>query len=152
MATSSGPNFAITPTRPPYGEYIKAIEIACQSLDTNSAEELRSDVYRALRHPHQLRTNLRKEEITAIKQLKAGKQRSILTANKGTALVVMDRSDYIKKAKELLQDSNTYKTIPSDLTNKLKIKLINKLKRIKTDARLEDNTYRKMYPMGAVIP
>ena len=102
------------------GEYIKAIETPCQSLDPNSAEELRSDVYRVLRHPHQLRTNLRKEEITAIKKLKADKERIILTADKGVALVVMDRSDYIKKAKELLQDSNTYKTIPSDPTNKIK--------------------------------
>ena len=146
-----GPNFAITPPRPPYGEYIKAIETPCQSLDPNSAEELRSDVYRVLRHPHQLRTNLRKEEITAIKKLKADKERIILTADKGVALVVMDRSDYIKKAKELLQDSNTYKTIPSDPTNKLKNKLINKLKKIKTDTRMDDNTYRRMYPTGAVV-
>ena len=145
-----GPNFAITPTRPPYGEYIKAIETACQSLVPNSTEELRSDVYRVLRHPCHLRTNLRKEEITAIKTVKS-RQRIILTADKGIALVVMDRSDYIKKAKELLQDSNTYKTIPSDPTNKLKNKLINKLKRIKTDASLEDNTDRAMYPMGGVI-
>ena len=114
------PNFAVTPQRPPYGEYIKAIETACQSLDTNSAEELRSDVYRVLRHPCLLRTNLRKEEFTAIKQLKADKERIILTTDKGIALVVKDRSDYIKKANELLQDSNTYKTIPSDPTNKLK--------------------------------
>ena len=147
-----GPNFAVTPLRPPYGEYIKAIETACQSLDPNSAEELRSDVYRILRHPHQLRTNLRKEEITAIKQLKADKERIILTADKGIALVVMDRSDYIKKANELLQDSNTYKTIPSDPTNKLKNKLINKLKKINTDTRMDDNTYRRMYPTGAVVP
>ena len=63
-----GPNFAITPQRAPYGEYIKAIGTACQSLDVNSAEELRSDVYRVLRHPCQLRTNLSKEEMTAIKQ------------------------------------------------------------------------------------
>ena len=40
-----GPNFAITPQRPPLEEYIKAIETACQSLDAKSAEELRSDVY-----------------------------------------------------------------------------------------------------------
>ena len=149
-----GPNFAVTPQRPPYGEYIKAIETACQSLDPNSAEELRSDVYRVLRHPCQLRTNLRKEEITAIKQLKADKERIriIITPDKGVALVVMDRSDYIKKAKELLQDSNAYRTIPSDPTNKLKNKLINKLKKIKTDTRMDDNTYRRMYPTGAVLP
>ena len=138
-----GPNFGVTPQRPPYGEYIKAIE---------TAEELRSNVYRVLRHPCQLRTNLGKEEITAIKQVKADKERIILTADKGVALVMMDTSDYIKKANELLQDSNTYRTIPSDPTNKLKNKLINKLKKIKTDTRMADNTYRKMYPTGAVVP
>ena len=147
-----GPNFAVTPQRSPYGEYIKAIETACQSLDAYSAEELRSDVYRVLRHPHQLRTNLRKEEITAIKQLKADKERIILTVDKGIVLMAMDRNDYIKKANELLQDSNTYRTIPSDPTNKLKNKLINKLKEIKTDTRMDDNTYRRMYPTGAVVP
>ena len=140
------PNFAVTPQRPPYGEYIKAIETACQSLDPNSAEELKSDVYRVLRYP-QLKTNLRKEEITAIKQLKADKERIILTVDKGIALLVMDRSDYIKKANELLQDSNTYRTIPSDPTNKLKNKLINKLRKIKTDTRMDGNTYRRMYPI-----
>ena len=147
-----GPNFAVTPPKPPYGEYIKAIEFACQSLDPNSAEKLRSDVYRVLRHPHQLKTNLRKEEITAIKHLKADKERIILTADKGIALVVMDRSNYIKKANELLQDPNTYRTIPSDPTNKPKNKLINKLRKIKTDTRMDEITYRRMYPMGACVP
>ena len=133
-------------------EYIKAIETACQSLDPNSAEELRSEVYRVLRHPRQLKTNLRKEEFTAIKQLKADKERIILTADKGIALVVMDRSDYIRKANELLQDPSTYKTIPSDPTNKLKNKLINKLKKIKNVTSMDDNTYRRMHPTGAVVP
>ena len=140
----SGPNFAVTPQRPPYGEYIKAIETACQSLDPNSAKELRSEVYRILRHPRQLKTNLRKEEFTAIKELKADKERIVLTADKGIALVVMDRSDYIRKANELLQDPSTYKTIPSDPTNKLKNKLINKLKKIKNDTSMDDNTYKRM--------
>ena len=73
-----GPNFAITPQRPPHEEYIKAIETACQSLDAKLAEELRSDVYRVLRHPRQLRPNLTKGEMAAIKQLKADKELSLL--------------------------------------------------------------------------
>ena len=64
----------------------------------------------------------------------------------------MDRSDYIKKANELLQDPSTYKTIPSDPTNKLKNKLINKLKKIKNDTSMNDNMYRRMYPTEAVVP
>ena len=36
-----GPNFVVTPQKPPLGEYITNIEKACQSLDTNNVEELR---------------------------------------------------------------------------------------------------------------
>ena len=35
---------------------------------------------------------------------------------------------------------------------KLKNKLITKLKKIKLDTRMDDITYRKMYPTGVVIP
>ena len=84
------PNFAITPQRPPHGKYIKPIETACQSLDAKSAEELRSDVYRVLRHPHQLRPNVSKGEMTVIKQLKADKERISITADKGVVLVIME--------------------------------------------------------------
>ena len=38
-----GPNLVITPPKPPYGEYITSIEGACQSLDINTVEELRSE-------------------------------------------------------------------------------------------------------------
>ena len=88
-----GPNFVVTPQKPPYGEYITSIERACHSLDSNTVEELRSDIYRVLRQPHQLKTNLKKEEIKAIKQFKADKDCMVLTTDKGVALVVMDRSD-----------------------------------------------------------
>ena len=147
-----GPNFAITPQRPPHEEYIKAIETACQSLDAKLAEELRSDVYRVLRHPHQLRPILSKGEMAVIKQLKADKERIILTADKGVGLVIMERKDYIEKAKQLLQDPNTYKTIPTDPTMMLKNKLITKLKKIKLDTGMDDIIYRRMYPTGVVIP
>ena len=91
-------NFAITPRRPPHEVYIKAIETACLSLDAKLAEELRSDVYRVLRYPHQLKPNLSKGEMAAIKQLKADKERITLTADKGVALVIMEKKDYIEKA------------------------------------------------------
>ena len=115
-------------------------------------EELRSDIYRALRQPHQLKPNLKKEEIKAINQLKADKDHMVLTADKGVALVVMDRSDYTKKAKELLEDTNTYRTIQSDPTNKLKNKLSNMLRKIKADTGMQENTYSKMYPTRASSP
>ena len=87
-----------------------------------------------------------------VKQLRADKDRIILTADKGVVLVIMERKDYIEKAQQLLQDPNTYQTIPTDPTTKLKNRLISKVKKIKLDTRMEDTTYRRMYPTGAVIP
>ena len=55
-----GPNFAVTPKNLPIVEYITSLEVAYQKLNTNTAEELRSEVYRALRYSHPPRPNLKK--------------------------------------------------------------------------------------------
>ena len=76
----------------------------------------------------------------------------VLAADKGVALVVIDTVDYIKKAKEILEDTNTYRVIHTDPTSRLKNKLINTLRRIKTATGMQDNIYKKMYPTGASPP
>ena len=43
----------------------------------------------------------------------------MLTADKGVAMVIMDRQDYINKANHLL-NQNTYKSIAKDPTNSIK--------------------------------
>ena len=74
--------------------------------------------------------NLKREETKALKQLKAN----------------------IKKAKALLDDTNTYKPITTDPTTKLKNRLINILKMMKGEGKIDENTYRKIYPTGASAP
>ena len=69
----------------------------------------------------------------------------VLTVDKGVAMVVMDRKEYIDKVEGLLAQL-AYKTINSDPTNKLKAKLIQKLKRIKRKTNMEEGMYRTMYP------
>ena len=56
--------------------------------------------------------------------------RLVLTANKGVAMVIMDRQDYINKSNQLLSQP-AYRSIPRDPVNKIKTKLINILKRVK---------------------
>ena len=48
----------------------------------------------------------------------------ILTADKGEAMLVMDRQDYINKAQGLLDDRETYRPIPKDPIPKLRNQLI----------------------------
>ena len=84
-----------------------------------------------------------------LKQLKADKDHIILTADKCVVLVVIDRQDYIKKARNLLEDTSNYRPIPIDPTNKHKAKLINNLKYIRAGSGMNDNIYKKMYPTVA---
>ena len=148
---AKGPNFVVTPRHPPNLEYIAAIEAACTKLRQQVAEELRANINWVLRSPHPPKPNLTKAQNVAIKELKKDKDCIVLTADKGVAMVIMDRQDYISKANNLLSQ-NTYKTIQRDPTNSIKNKLITILKRVKSQTGLSNQTYKAMYPMGFVPP
>ena len=114
-----GPNFAISPSNIPNLEYITAIESMCPKLKEEDAMELRADINSLLRKGKTPKPNLTKQERIGLTQLKKDQDRVILTADKGVALVVMDKEDYISKAQELLSQP-AYKEIPKDPTNKIK--------------------------------
>ena len=65
---------------------------------------------------------------------------------------MINRSDYTRKMKELLDDNKTYRPLKMDPTNEQKNKLVTILRRIKTEARLEDSIYKGMYPTGGSPP
>ena len=137
---------------PTYKEYITSIEVVCQSLNPTQAEELRADICRVLKQSKSSKPNFTREELKVLKQHKSDKDCIILTADNGVVLVIMHRSEYIRKMKELLEDTITYRPVNLDPTNKQKNKLINILRRINTESGIEDTTYRKMYPAGASSP
>ena len=66
-------------------------------------------------------------------------------------MVVMDKEDYINKAKELL-GQQVYKRIDKESTNRIKAKLITKLRTIKKETKLDEGVYKIMYPTGSVPP
>ena len=140
----------VTPRHPPYGDYIAAIEQACSNMDPNSAEELRAEIRGALKHGHLPGSNINREELQALAELRRDSSKVILTADKGVALVIMDKPDYNTEAQELLNDKKTYKEISTDPTNKLKTKCISLLKKIKAEVGIKEQLYKKMYPTGAV--
>ena len=95
-------------------------------------------------HKHQT-PNLTKEESKALMELKLEKDRLILTADKGVAMVVLDRKEDTEKAENLLVQP-AYRTLDRDPTNKLKAKLITMLRRIKREAGIDEGMYKTMYP------
>ena len=77
--------------------------------------------------------------------------RMILTADKGVAQVVLNTEDYKKKAEDLL-NQNTYRALTSDPTMRLKNKMINLLKSIKSKGGITEELYKRLYPTGAGSP
>ena len=148
---AKGPNFAVTPGIPPNLEYITAIETACSKLSQQDAEELRAEINRVLRSSQPTKPNLTKVQTLSLRELKRDKDFIVLTADRGVAMVIMDRQDYINKANSLL-NQNTYRPIPQDPTNTIKKKLISILKRVKNQTGLDSSTYKSMYPIGCVPP
>ena len=115
------------------------------------AGEFRAKVKAVLKRIQPCKSNITKEEQKALKELKKDTNRVILTADKGTCLLVMDKEEYINKAQDLLKEE-TYRIIPEHPTSKLKNKLIQLLKKIKTEGGINEENYKKLYPTGAGIP
>ena len=93
------------------------IELACQTLDHQEAEELRADISRVFRSSHVPKPSLAKEELKALAELRKDSNRSILTADKGATMVVMDRKDYTEKATNLLAQQHIELSTGTQLTN-----------------------------------
>ena len=146
-----GPNFALSPSNPPSIELISGIELVCHKLSEQDMQELRAETNCLLRRAKPPKLNITKEEHNALKELRQDKERMVLTADMGVAMVVMDRNEYMEKVEGLLAQP-AYRTIAADPTNKLKARLIQTLKRIKRDANMEEGMYKAMYPTGCIPP
>ena len=63
--------------------------------------------------------NLTKTQSQAIRELKRDRDCIALTEDKGVAMVIMDRQDYINKSNNLLNQP-AYRVIPHDPTNTIR--------------------------------
>ena len=66
-ALAHGPNFTVVPRSPPVGEYILAIEHACNQLQQGKAEELRGEIKSVLKKIQAPKQNITGEERKAIR-------------------------------------------------------------------------------------
>ena len=148
---TKGPNFARVQKRLPNIDYITAIESVCHKLKEEDAGELKADINSLLKRAQVPKANLTKQESIGLSQLKKDMDRVVLIADKGVAMVVTDKEDYIKKAESFLAQQ-AYRTIDRDPTSQIKAKLINSHRKIKTDTNMDKGTYKTMYPTGGIPP
>ena len=98
----------------------------------------------------QTKHKLTMEECRDLTQFKQDTSRVVLTVVNVVAMVIMDKQTYTNKAHSLLVDTNTYRILNKDTTNKLKNNLIQTLKDINKSGGLSNQKDKKLYPTTAV--
>jgi hypothetical protein len=147
-----GLGFAVSPDKLPVNDIVIGTELCCKNLKTEEADQCRAEVVGVIKSSKPPKSNISKEERGAIKELKANKDITILPADKGKAVVIMDTANYKEKCLNTLSDTNTYCAIDKDPSQSTKRKLISKLLALKKDGKLDDYTYDVVYPTAEVTP
>ncbi|KAJ8911005.1 hypothetical protein NQ315_011270 [Exocentrus adspersus] len=104
LILSKGLNFALTPKDVPTLDIITSIEETCQKLSEDVSNEFRIRSKMILEKPLKIKSNISKEEMLALKELKNDKDIKILPADKGNATVIMNTGDYNSKISNLITE------------------------------------------------
>ena len=100
----------------------------------------------ALRTARPPRPNLSYTQKTALKDLRKDNTIVILPADKGNATVVMDRSLYEEKMKEILLDGNTYRKLKRDPTTHIEKTVAEKVKQLHRNGLIPDQLKDQLTP------
>ena len=150
---AKGVNFAVTPTKIPVVDIVTSTESVCRKLTEREAGELRSKVAKVLSRPRKIESNLSKDELKALDELKKDQDIRILPADKGRIVVVLDTAEYKQKCEDLLKDTATYKNLgPKDPTSKYKKELVKVLQDLEKEGGINREEYRKLYPTTEAPP
>ena len=112
---------------------------------------LREGIKKCLEDAKPTKSTLNREEREAIKELKKDEDIVILPADKGNATVVMDKEQYDRKMKELLEQDD-YRRIKKDPTLKLEKRIKEALNRIERQEDLPTPFKKRLSPNYSVIP
>ena len=134
------------------GDYVTEAEQVYQKLNPKVVGEVKAEASRVLKCSFPPKPNINKHEARTFKELRKDRSQVILTVDNGVEMVVMYKQDFMNKAKELLGQGKTYRTLSVDQNTKQKNKLINILKTIKAEEGLGDITYKRPYPTGGEPP
>ncbi|XP_072050367.1 uncharacterized protein [Amphiura filiformis] len=93
-----------------------------------------------------VRDNLSKHERLALESLQKREDIIIKEADKGSAVVVMNKSDYIDKALEHLSDTNFYNKLDHDPTSEISEKVTDTIHSLSENGCIDDDTYEYLIP------
>ncbi|BHF83210.1 hypothetical protein SprV_0802635200 [Sparganum proliferum] len=133
-------------------DFIAALEATLSKTDTteDSKNAIRQRVA-SLIISHRPRRTIPSAEVKAIRELKRDDEIVIVPADKGRATVVLDKSEYVAKAQQLLNDNQSYKVIDSDPMKALVGKINKSLNQMRNEKAISEKDWRQMKPQDAAL-
>ena len=152
-----GPKFAVTPATIPIKEYISTTTVAAHQagkLNGVDCSGLYHDVTRILNTftNKPIHANITKSEHLALENLRKDKDCIIVTVDKGVALIVMDKTEYITKCEALLQDNSVYQHLTKDTSPTIHKELVKILQDYKNNNFISETEYTQVKPHGSNSP
>ncbi len=95
------------------------------------------------------RDNLTDAEHRALEELSKDTTIIITKADKGNAVVIQNKDDYLNKVHSLLTSGGKFNQLNGDETVKRETRLHNYLLKLNKDDEIDDETYKRVYPCGS---
>ena len=148
---SKGMKFAITPKHVPKKEIISTVEGALTGIDKPEADIIRAKVSLTLQKAQTPKENISRDDKNAMRNLKNDNSIVILPADKGRATVILDKTDYIEKCNDHI-DNGPYQCLNKDPTKSIKKKCLDKLQSLKKNNHLDQTLYNRLKPTDSPAP
>jgi len=120
-------------------------------LDKKNAffNQLQAMAFEFVELSKQARDNLTDAEHQALEELAKDKSIIITKADKGNAVVIQEKSDYIAKIQQLLLADGKFAQMKEDETIKRELSLQNYLRSLKKEQAIPEEVYKDIYPYGS---
>uniref|UniRef100_A0A8D8Y5E7 Reverse transcriptase domain-containing protein n=1 Tax=Cacopsylla melanoneura TaxID=428564 RepID=A0A8D8Y5E7_9HEMI len=151
LALTKGMKYSVAPTSLPIFDLVSGIEKGLHKLEEDFANQVRCEMYRCIKKENnkRIKPNLSKEEYIAIKQIRENKDLITVEADKGGAIVLMNREEYDSKLKLILEGED-FEELNEDPTTKIERKIYRVLK--KYDDIYNAETRSKLTPHHTCAP
>ena len=111
--------FVVVPCKIPVEYLICCVEQSVKNLPVNVAEEVKQESTVVLKRAKPPKSNISRRVELALKNLRNDENILVLKADKGNDTVVMDKEDYDRKMLEHIIESDSYRLLDSDPSNKI---------------------------------
>ncbi len=138
----------------PTSEIVASVESGLRDAKVPpvTADTARTAIIGILQKRNPPPSNITPDESRALRSLRRDYSIVILPADKGRSTVVMDKSDYEKKAMDLLSETNTYRKLPRDPAASLERRMNALLLELKRSGVIPDPLYYRLRSSAGRTP